>query len=1370
MLSQLAPYLPPTLVRLLLDEPDSPLVPRFGRHNGAAIHVELGDLIDRSGVLHLARVGTPDAVTEALNPVLTRIIAAIEAEGGEVLRCGPACLQAIFVSTTQSSTSLSELCQRAMQAARGLAQEFAGDTEIPLRVGIAAGELDFYRVGGAYNRWHFIVTGPALLRAANALGDTLGFLCISNEILGLLPSRAVSPQPRPQPSYSSVENQAWLLERMRLFLPRPVVDFSQHGLREWFAVCRPLTVLQIGIRGLTTGEDALEPLHQLIRTVQQVLVECEGTLLSSTSPAVLTHGSTPEEMLVLEAVFGLPPLGREDDPLQAIACALRLSQEFAAETWQEASLRGVFGIASGRLFAGPIGSPTLSVYTPIGEAVQTAHALIGRASDGETLCDDETHRLVRGQVACDVLPPREGPDASTHNAYRPYGELRTRQRTSGRLVGRMAERALLSEQLGQLQNGGPGGVVLIEGEQGIGKSRLLDDLTRQAQHAGLFVLSGAGETLHRDTPYFAFVPIICELLGIDPAARPEGFRACAQRRLEDMASHYGDRYPDLHQHAALLNDIFPIGLATTRHTQLLRGEARAACTREFLIHLLQWGMSRGIGGSLADVAETTREKSHGLLVIDDCQWLDSLAWALIRSVIRSVKPLLTVLALAPGEEPRPFVREIEQLPTTTLLRLRGLAVHEAADVVCQHLGASALPPPLRKVVAEQTDGHPLLSEALADAICTEGLVTVDAGTCAVHSDLSRTLVPRDTRVALARVIGQLDPGQRDILQTASVLGSTFELEHVRDIHPEISQRSEVASQLAALAARNIAPMIRPEPHQTHRFHHELTRCIAYERLDPKRRQALHIQAGELLERIHADTPGHGLALLAHHWHAAGNIWKYIDYRERCGTQLLLFGAFAEARRAFAELTELTHGFDQTPVDISRTRRARWQWQLGRALHGLGEFALAKNHYARALTLVGRPLPPVARIGNTSLLRQVVIQLKNRALQRRPARVRGNREQLETASWVYRELLDLSRDHGTAESAPYCALSLHNLADQLGSAPDLHAHALFHLSHVAAVAGLSDLSVQYATRAQALRATIGEHPCDDKLVAALAQFHAGHGYWDDAESLLDTALTRHPFGATATFHRLLATRVFLDLLRGRLAAAQIHIERQQRIQRRHPTRAGNGWSAYWDIWSRLSNGDVSGAQYALDRARSRIAGQHPAWDLRFCACAATLALRADQLFHARECVTRGLDHTSYVRPLEFLSLTSHLEFCRVAISLWEREPSRANRGLARQACKHLRRLARIFPISLPMSWLWRGIYNWKAGHPTRARRAWQQALERATHLEMHHTMAQIDFEVGRRIGAEAGRTQLKRAYARFKTIGAEDELLQVHSLLVDADAI
>ena len=133
------------------------------------------------------------------------------------------------------------------------------------------------------------------------------------------------------------------------------------------------------------------------------------------------------------------------------------------------------------------------------------------------LCDIATWESARKHVVFDPLAPMslKGIEHPVP-VYRPIERLRGSTRSSGQIIGRVAERATLKGQLSALKEG-TGSIMVLEGEAGMGKSRLVDDLLQNADRAGVKILVGAGDAIEKSASYHAWRPIFRQLFGLENA-------------------------------------------------------------------------------------------------------------------------------------------------------------------------------------------------------------------------------------------------------------------------------------------------------------------------------------------------------------------------------------------------------------------------------------------------------------------------------------------------------------------------------------------------------------------------------------------------------------------------------------------------------------------------------------------------------------------------------------------------------------------------------------------------------------------------------------------------------------------------------------
>ncbi len=359
------------------------------------------------------------------------------------------------------------------------------------KIGIGAGEIATLHVGGVRNCWELLITGEPLVQIGRAEkcarpGDVVfspeAWPLVSDSCVGTpvdgrhvrleSVARPLTQRPVPAPMLPPRSESA-----LRGYLPAEILSRLDAGQVGWVAELRPVTVLFINLAGLNViTPEALERTHATIRALQSTLYRHEGSF---------NKLSFDEKGLTLVAALGLPPYAHSDDPARGVQTALEIQDRL-----RELDVRGAIGVASGRVYCGEIGGSGRREYTVIGDKVNLAARLM-QAAPGTILCDPATRQAARARFAFEALPPVTFKGKSELiPIFRPSGQAATLGDLSP-VIGRAAERRRLDAHLESLV-AGSGGLVVIEGEAGIGKSRLVADLVEHAEGMGITVISGAG--------------------------------------------------------------------------------------------------------------------------------------------------------------------------------------------------------------------------------------------------------------------------------------------------------------------------------------------------------------------------------------------------------------------------------------------------------------------------------------------------------------------------------------------------------------------------------------------------------------------------------------------------------------------------------------------------------------------------------------------------------------------------------------------------------------------------------------------------------------------------------------------------------------
>jgi len=230
------------------------------------------------------------------------------------------------------------------------------------------------------------------------------------------------------------------------------------------------------------------------------------------------------------------------------------------------------------------------------------------------------------------------------------------EKVTAPIHGRLEERNKLASHLSRL-SGRQSSAVIIQGEAGIGKSRLAEDLLEQAQPLPIRILRGGGDAIEQSVQYHAWRPIFAELFGIDMLVNPTPDDV---GRIEDRLSDA----PELLSLLPLANQALRISLPDTDATRQLHGTGRANRTNDLLCSML-----KHLAGD-----------RPLLLRMEDVHWMDSHSWSLTRLVAYDIKPLLLVMVTRPMSEPlMPVYSQL--LKTAEVINLTNLRPEEVSRLV-----------------------------------------------------------------------------------------------------------------------------------------------------------------------------------------------------------------------------------------------------------------------------------------------------------------------------------------------------------------------------------------------------------------------------------------------------------------------------------------------------------------------------------------------------------------------------------------------------------------------------------------------------------------------------------------------------------------
>jgi class 3 adenylate cyclase len=662
---------------------------------------------------------------------------------------------------------------------------------------------------------------------------------------------------------------------------------------------RHLTVMFVDLVGSTALASRLDPeeMREVIGAYQDTIagevLRFEGHVAKFMGDGVLAY-------------FGWPR-AHEDAAERAVRAGLAVTEAVArlrAPTGSSLATR--IGIATGLVVVGDlVGEAEAQEQAVVGETPNLAARLQALARPGDMLIAERTRRLVGSLFELEELPAavlKGLPEPVS--AYRVLGEGEAEGRFEAMhgtnlapLVGRAHELGLLFDRWERAREG-EGQAVLLAGEPGIGKSRLVSAVRERLAHEPHTPLSYFCSPFHQTS---ALHPVIAQLERAAGFARDDD----PPRRLAKLEALLAQATADVAGTAPLLAELLsiptegrypPLGLSPQRQKE------------------------RTLEALLDQLAGLARHRPV-LAVYEDVHWADPTTLELLdRAVDRAqALPLLVVVTFRPEFAPRWTGRG-----HVTLLTLSRLGRREGAVLVGRVAGGKALPAEVLEQIVAKTDGVPLFVEELTKAVLEAGLLREEGERYVLEGPLPPLAIPDTLQGSLLARLDRLGP-MREVAQIGACIGRVFNHELLAAVAP--LGDNELREALAQLCGAELIFCRGTPPETTYAFKHALVQDAAYRSLLRGRRRQLHARIVEVLERDFPGTIEAEPEVLAQHCAQARLVGKAVGYWLKAGELAIRRSASAEAIAQLKKGLELVVGL---PDDLAR---AGLELELWTALGG-----------------------------------------------------------------------------------------------------------------------------------------------------------------------------------------------------------------------------------------------------------------------------------------------------------------------------------------------------------------------------------------------------------------------------------------------------
>lgn len=677
---------------------------------------------------------------------------------------------------------------------------------------------------------------------------------------------------------------------------------------------RQLTVMFCDLVGSTALSGQLDPedLREVVRAYQK-----------SAEAVIHRYGGHIAQYLGdgLLVYFGYP-VAHEDDAQRAVYAGVgipraidQLNVQLQADYSLRLSVR--IGIHTGPVVVGEMGGNARQENLAMGETPNLAARLEALAEPGAVVISENTRRLLGELFALEALGEQSPKGiALPIKAFAVTGERLAETRfaagqsgAAAPMLGRQQELALLLDRWRQAK-AGEGQMVVLSGEAGLGKSRIMSALVSALEAQDHLRISYQCSPYHTDS---ALYPAIQQL------TYAAGFVAdeSAASKLDKFEHLLRQSHSDITGSTQLLGALMGLGeVAEARHgtLELPPPERRAQTLQALLKQLIGAAAARPV-----------------LLVLEDAHWIDPTTLELIELALEQIGGHRIMLLITA----RPtFNHGFGGHPIVSRMALNRLGRESIMGIVDRITKGKALPPGLLDEIAAKTDGVPLFVEEFTKTLLESGQLRETEQGYTFDGRLDQPTIPSSLHDSLMARLDRMQP-IKEVAQTAACIGREFGYALLAAVSP--LPHAELTGALDQLVAAELIFKRGVPPASTYTFKHALVRDAAYESLLKGRRLMVH---GALLTHLQS-TGDAAVELLAYHAEQAGRMQVAAGYWEKAGDQALNRPALSEAANQFERAVQ---GLRSLPENADRRLR-----ELDLRVK-LSHVAMARHGHAHPITV------------------------------------------------------------------------------------------------------------------------------------------------------------------------------------------------------------------------------------------------------------------------------------------------------------------------------------------------------------------------------------------------------------------------------------
>ena len=641
---------------------------------------------------------------------------------------------------------------------------------------------------------------------------------------------------------------------------------------------KPVTVLFADLCGYTEMSERLDPeevkaiTSRIFSEIAQIVVKYEGFIEKYVGDAVM-------------AIFGATR-AYEDDPVRAIRAAKEihnlvetLSPEYENMIGLPLSMHS--GINTGLVATGAVNQEK-GTHGIAGDTINLAARLSRLGKAGDILVGPDTHNQTEGYFNFEALGPTKikgkSESVQVYKVLTPKKQPQKVRRVHGlraKLIGRKVEILQLKEAVNKLQDG-QGSILSICGTAGTGKSRLVEEFKATLDLKKIQWREGHAYPYTQNIPYFPLINLLSRAFQIEEGDSKERVLDKIEYGIKTLTGSKAYFTP-------YIGSLFGISYP----------ELKGINPDSWKFHLQK---------AVQEILSALVHRAPTIICIEDFHWADPSSLKLFQLILQETRlpvlflytyrPVITILSSYQ-------ISALEQLYQEIILH--DLSPSEMQEMLESLLKTKTIPADLKKFVQGMIKGNPFyLEEVINSLIESETLIRKNEN-WVVSKPISKSKISPTIQGVIAARLDRLGKETKRTLQEASVIGTAFLFEILNKI---TEFKDHIDKSLKGLELHDLIRIKSLQPDLEYAFKHALTHEVVYNGLLKKKREAVHLRIGLVMEKLFHDRLSEFYETLAFHFKKGMSIPKAVDYLVKSGEKSLRRYALEESHQYFKQAFEL----------------------------------------------------------------------------------------------------------------------------------------------------------------------------------------------------------------------------------------------------------------------------------------------------------------------------------------------------------------------------------------------------------------------------------------------------------------------------------